>query len=236
MLSIVIPCYNEGQKLVNNIKKVNEYMDNIGEEYEIIVVNDGSKDNTLDILTENNHLFKHTKIVTYPINKGKGFAVKTGLLEAVGDYVIFMDADLSTDLSAIKVVLEKIQISPVDIIIGNRRGENSKEENKGFIRHLMSWGCHVVTVIFTGVNFVDTQCGFKALKNNVAKHLASKQKIERFAFDIEYLYIAKLHNYSVIDIPVIWENDKDSKVRIVRDTIRFFKDVVKIRLNKKYYL
>jgi len=237
MLSIVIPCYNEGMKLVDNIQKVNKYMDSISvNNYEIIVVNDGSKDNTFDVLKENESKFQNTRLEGYTINRGKGYAIKTGLLSAKGDIVLFMDADLSTDLGAIKDSLELMNTYQYDVIIGNRRGENSKEENKSALRKLLSWGCHLVTKIFTGIDYVDTQCGFKVFKSNVAKDLANKQTIERFAFDIEYLYIAKLKNYTVAELAVVWNDDKDSKVKVVRDTLRFMRDLLKIRANKKKYL
>ena len=99
----------------------------------------------------------------------------------------------------------------------------------------MSWGCHLVTKIVTGIDYIDTQCGFKVMKNDIAKDFANKQTIERFAFDIEYLYIALLNKYSVAELSVIWNDDKDSKVKVVRDTIRFMRDLIKIRSNKKIY-
>lgn len=235
MLSIVIPCYNEGFKLVDNIIKVNNYMDKLNIDYEIIVVNDGSRDNTYEILTENISKFKNTRIETYSINRGKGYAIKTGLLAAKGEIIAYMDADLSTDLKAIEDALSLLNEYDYDLIIGNRRGENSKEENKNFLRKLLSWGCHLVTKIFTGIDFIDTQCGFKMMKSNVAKEFANKQTIERFAFDIEYLYIALLKKYSVAELSVIWKDDKDSKVKVVRDTMRFMRDLIKIRSNKKIY-
>ena len=212
-------------------------MDSINfEDYEILIINDGSTDNTYNILKDNEQNFKNTKIESYTPNKGKGYAIKVGLSKATGDIVLFMDADLATDLSAIKDSLTLMNTYEYDIIIGNRRGNNSKEENKSFLRKLLSWGCHIVTKFFTGIDYVDTQCGFKVFKNNIAKQIAKRQTIERFAFDIEYLYIAKLYNYKVAELDVIWNDGKDSKVKVVRDTIRFFKDIIKIRNNKKLYL
>lgn len=235
MLSIVIPCYNEGLKLVDNIIKVNRYMDKLNIDYEIIVVNDGSRDNTYELLTENFDKFKNTRIETYSVNRGKGYAIKTGLLAARGELVAYMDADLSTDLKAIEDALALFKEYDYDLIIGNRRGENSKEENKNVLRKILSWGCHLVTKIVTGIDYIDTQCGFKVVKNDIAKDFANKQTIERFAFDIEYLYIALLNKYSVAELSVIWNDDKDSKVKVVRDTIRFMRDLIKIRSNKKIY-
>lgn len=238
MISIVIPCYNEGLKLVENIKKVNKYMnENIKEEYEILIINDGSRDDTLKILNENQSSFENTKILSYSENKGKGYAVKTGLLSSSGDYTIFMDADLSTELEAIKKVVDVFENNnEYDIVIANRRMNPDEKEKKGFLRKLLSKGFYIVTFIFTGLKYTDTQCGFKGFKTSIAKDIAHKQTLERFAFDVEYLYIAKLNNYKVKEIPVIWINDPDSRVKVVRDSIRMFKDILTISKNKKKYI
>ncbi len=236
MISIIIPCYNEGIKLINNIKKVNEYMNKLDIDYEIIVVNDGSTDDTYSILMKNISSFKNTQVESYSVNKGKGYAVKTGFNLAKGDIIIFMDADLSTDLKAINDSLTILNNSNFDIVIGNRNNLNSEVNNKSFFRKFLSNCCRLLTKIIIGIDFEDTQCGFKVFKKDVANKLYKKQKIDRFAFDIEYLYIAKLYNYKITEFPVVWNNDKDSKVRIVRDTIKFFKDILIIRKNKKYYI
>ena len=184
MISIVIPCYNEGKKLINNLQKINNFMEHINNNYEIIVVDDGSTDDTYLTLYSNLKNIKNTRISSYSPNKGKGNAVRTGIQEAKGDYIFFMDADLSTDLEAIDKTLEVFKNNPdTDIVIGNRR-MNDSTEKKGLIRKIISKGCHFITMLFTGLTYIDTQCGFKAFKHNIGKNIVSKQVLERFAFDV----------------------------------------------------
>jgi glycosyltransferase involved in cell wall biosynthesis len=235
-LSIIIPCYNEGQKLVNNIQKINNYLSkNIPNLiYEIIVVNDGSTDNTYKILESNIEKFKNTILCTYEQNKGKGGAVKEGVKKATYDWILFMDADLSTDLSAIKTVLQNTNNNK--IIIGSRRHKKTVLMKKqGLLRKIVGIGCIILTNIITNLWLLDTQCGFKAVKTSLAKKIIEKQTINKWAFDVEWLYIAKVNNIKAIEIPVIWDNDEDSKVSVLSSSINFFKDLFKIIKNKNKY-
>jgi glycosyltransferase involved in cell wall biosynthesis len=235
-LSIIIPCYNEGQKLVNNIQKINNYLSkNIPNLiYEIIVVNDGSTDNTYKILESNIEKFKNTILCTYEQNKGKGGAVKEGVKKATYDWILFMDADLSTDLSAIKTVLQNTNNNK--IIIGSRRHKKTVLMKKqGLLRKIVGIGCIILTNIITNLWLLDTQCGFKAVKTSLAKKIIKKQTINKWAFDVEWLYIAKVNNIKAIEIPVIWDNDEDSKVSVLSSSINFFKDLFKIIKNKNKY-
>ncbi len=228
MISIVIPCYNEGKKLIKNTAEIKKYMEQLNTEYEIICVNDGSSDDTGKILKQ----LSSIKAVGYEKNMGKGFAVKTGIKNACGEKIIFMDADLSTDLCAIKAALEK----NADIVIGSRTMNTSDVNGKSFMRNLSSFISNLIIRVLTGLKFRDTQCGFKLLSKNAAELIISKQKVNRWAFDVEYLYIAKLYNIKTEEIPVIWNNDDDSRVNLIKDSIPFFKEILNIRKNKKYYL
>lgn len=235
-ISIIIPCYNEGEKLIKNINKVINYMDNLAPsiDYEIIAVNDGSTDNkTNDIF--NTQKLKNTSFIGYRTNKGKGAAVKFGIKSAKNEIIIFMDADLSTNINAIKTVVENIE--EYDIIIGSRRHKDSnilikQPKSRQFIGNC----CIYITNFFTGLNLEDTQCGFKAFKKDIAKNIIKKQKINRWAFDVEYLYIAKLHKYKILEIPVEWKNDSESTVSPIKSSLRFFKELIYIVHNKNNYL
>lgn len=236
-ISIVIPCFNEGKKLLKSIKLLIDYMENKINpkcDYEIIVVNDGSTD------TETNEIFKTTKIdkvsfVSYNKNKGKGYAVKTGIAKASKDIIIFMDADLSTEISAIQTVLNNIE--KADIIIGSRHHKDTIISNpQPKTRQFIGKCCIFITNFLTKIHVKDTQCGFKAFKRNIAKKIIKKQKIERWAFDVEYLYIAKLNKYSICEIPIIWNNDADSTVSPIKSSINFFKELLVIIKNKKKYI
>lgn len=233
-LSIVIPCYNEGKEIKGSILTLLKFMEKYTFEYEIVAVNDGSSDNTKEILKslakENNKI----KCVSYSPNGGKGRAVKKGIEASSGEYILFMDADLSTDLSGIDTFLEKIV--DYDMVIGSRRHPDSViPKPQGALRKFIGNSCVVITKALTGIKFNDTQCGFKGFNKKLAKVLVKKQKIFGWAFDVEYLYIATIKGYKITDIPIKWQNDEDSKVSPLKSSISFFGELLKIVKNKKCY-
>lgn len=230
-LSIIVPCYNEAKDILSKSELILKKMGTLSIDSELILVNDGSKDKTTDVM----RFVKGANIISYEPNRGKGGAVKAGIEAATGDYILFMDADLSTDLSAIDTVIT--HLNEYDLIIGSRHHKESKMPIKQpFSRRFIGWCCrHIVNMAFH-FHYSDTQCGFKAIRTSVAKYMASKQIINGFAFDVEYLYIAKLMKYSIKEIPVIWRDDRGSTVSPVKSSIRFFKDIRKIKKNKKNYL
>lgn len=235
-LSIIIPCYNEGEKAIVNIIKIKEFLSSFEDlDYEIIIVNDGSKDNTGDILKSYCKNDTLCKVVSYDENRGKGFAVKQGIGKSSNDIVVFMDADLSTDLSSLVDVYE--HIDNYEVIIGSRRHNQSiLPKPQKFPRNLISKICSKITNYIIPLHLADTQCGFKAFRGDIARDIVEKQTIENFAFDVELLYICHLNGFSIKETPVIWENDEDSKVKLLDSSILFFKDLVKIRLQKKHYI
>lgn len=237
MLSLIIPCYNEGLKLTLNIQEIKEYLkESKITEYEIIVVNDGSIDNTLQTLHRVEKETDKIKVVSYDINRGKGYAVKKGIEQSIGEWIIFMDADLSTKLTAIEEVINKSKDDKYDVIIGSRRHKDtmlSKAQN--LPRKIVGKTCSILTNIIIPLNIKDTQCGFKAFKGDFAREMIKVQTLDRFAFDVEYLYISKINNKKILEIPVVWENDEDSKVSVIKSSVRFFSDLLKLRNNKKIY-
>lgn len=236
-LSLIIPCYNEGEKLEKNIETIVSYMEETFLiDYEIIIVNDGSTDNTIDDVLHLKEKYPHIiKLIHYKDNKGKGYAIKRGILEADGDMLIFMDTDLSTDISAIPTTVQELGTYP--IVIGSRRMKDSEiTEAQTGIRKIMGIGCKNYTNMKLGLHISDTQCGFKGFHTDIAQKIAEKMIINRWAFDAEMLYIAKLNNIEVKEIPVKWKNDSDSKVSPYSASIEFMKDLGKIKSNKKNYL
>lgn len=231
-LSIVVPCYNEGKSIKKNItKKVIPYLDENGFDYELILVDDGSKDNTKKQIES----IEGVKAISYKPNRGKGGAVKEGILNASGDYVLFMDADLSTDLSAFNYIKE--YMGEYDFIIGSRHVKGSKIVIKQPLhRQFIGYMCRKLVNANFKFNYKDTQCGFKAIKTSIAKEIATRQIINGFAFDVEYLYFAKINKLTTIEIPVIWENDRSSTVIVTSSSIRFYKDLKVIKKNKKKYM
>jgi len=230
-LSIIIPCYNESKDIAKNVDIVKDYLKENKIDYELIVVNDGSKDNTKEVIESIPDIIP----VSYEPNRGKGGAVKEGILNATGDYVLFMDADLSTDISAINQVVE---IAPTcDLLIGSRHAKGSVIKKKQpLLRVFIGWCCRLLVNMKFHTHLKDTQCGFKAMRLDVAKKIIEKQLINNFAFDVEYIYIAKLNNLTIKELGITWSDDRESTVSPFKSSIKFFKDLRFIKKNKKNYL
>ena len=229
-LSIVIPCYNEAKDIASNVEKVKSYLLDKKIDHELLLVNDGSKDNTKEVIES----IKGVKALSYEKNRGKGGAVKYGIENATGDYVLFMDADLSTDLSAIEKVVE---LAPsYDLIIGSRHAKDSVIKKKQpWTRVFIGWCCRVLVKMLFHTKLKDTQCGFKAMKVDAAKRIVAKQLVTNFAFDVEYIYIARLNNLSMYELGVIWSDDRGSTVNPIKSSLKFFRDIFFIRRHKKTY-
>ena len=229
-LSIVIPCYNEAQDILSNVNKVKEYLLDKKIDHELILVNDGSKDNTKEVIES----IEGVKALSYEKNRGKGGAVKYGIENATGDYILFMDADLSTDISAIEKVVE---LAPsYDLIIGSRHAEGSVIKKKQpWTRVFIGWCCRILVKMLFHTKLKDTQCGFKAMRIDIAKKIAAKQLVNNFAFDVEYIYITRLNNLSMYELGITWSDDRGSTVSPIKSSLKFFKDIFYIRRHKKHY-
>ena len=230
-LSIVVPCYNESKDIAKNSEIIKNYLESIKQDYELILVNDGSKDNTKEVIES----IPGVKALSYDVNRGKGGAVKYGIENATGDYVLFMDADLSTDLEAVERL---VKILPdYDMVIGSRHAKDSVIKKKQpALRVFIGWCCRKLVNMKFHFKYKDTQCGFKAMRTDIAKKIVSKQVVNNFAFDVEYLYIAKLNNLSIYEMGVIWADDRGSTVSPLKSSIKFFKDLSFIKKHKKTYL
>ena len=229
-LSIVIPCYNEAKDIANSVEKVKTYLNEKKISHELILVNDGSKDNTKEVIES----IIGVKALSYDKNRGKGGAVKYGIENATGDYVLFMDADLSTDISAIEKVVE---LAPnYDLIIGSRHAKGSVIKKKQpFLRVFIGRCCRLLVRMLFHTKFKDTQCGFKAMRTDIAKKIVSKQQVSNFAFDVEYIYIAKLNSLSMYELGITWSDDRGSTVSPIKSSLKFFKDIFAIRRHKNDY-
>ena len=229
-LSIIIPCYNESKDIKKNVEIVKDYLKENSIDYELILVNDGSKDTTKEEIESIDGVLP----ISYEPNRGKGGAVKEGILAATGDYVLFMDADLSTDISAIKDVVE--QAPTCDLLIGSRHAKGSVIKKKQpLLRVFIGWCCRVLVNMKFHTKLKDTQCGFKAMRIDIAKKLAEKQLINNFAFDVEYIYIAKLNNLVLKELGITWSDDRESTVSPFKSSVKFFKDLHAIKKNRKRY-
>lgn len=230
-LSVVIPAYNESDRIVPTLQSAISYFTSQNIHFEIIVVDDGSSDDTAEICRE---IFtaephsKNYKIIQLSQNKGKGFAVKTGVLESNGQHILFCDADGATPFNQYQKLREAMLFS--HIVIGSRYKDRSTVEKKQpLYRIIISRIVNIIAQIFLIEGISDTQCGFKLFRNHVGKEIFEKQKIERFAFDIEFLMLAKSKEYRIIEIPVIWIDQDGSKVNGLKDGIRTVKDFILIK-------
>ena len=234
-VGIILPCYNEEKSAKENILKIQEYCQGL-EDYSFVYipVNDGSKDNTKAVLES----IDSVDAVSYDDNKGKGHAVTEGLKRALSlecHYMIFMDIDLSTDLEALPKTLKELEFT--DFVIGSRYEKESNIVIKQpFKRRLISKISRIIIKMMFRFPTKDTQCGFKGMNHDCASLIVNKTLVDNFAFDVEYLYIAKLHKFSMKPVPVIWKDDRDSRVQAFKSSVKFFFDLFKIKRSKKKYV
>ena len=231
-LSIVIPAYNEEKRIQKTLEEVDKYLRRQKYSYEIIVVSDGSKDKTGEVVLELTSKIKNLKLVDNKVNHGKGFVVRQGLSQAKGKYRLFTDADNSTSIDQTEKmwpVLEK----GFDIVIGSRDIKGAVlDPPQPWIRNvLLGEGFKLFRKLVIGLwGLEDTQCGFKIFKAEAVKSVFLKCKINRFAFDPEILVVAQRMGYKVKEVPVYWKNDPESKVKF-KNIIKMSLDLFKIRIN-----
>lgn len=224
-LSLIIPAYNEELRLAETLNKILQYFETVDYNFEIIVVDDGSKDKTSDVAKS----FDGIKVITQPRNFGKGAAVRKGMLSATGDYRIFSDADLSTPIYELPKILKNLQ-SGYDICIGSRALDSKMiKVHQPFYREYMGKMFNKIVQFLVIKGIKDTQCGFKGFTANVAETIFSKARIDGFSFDVEILFLAKLHGFKIKEISVEWYNDDRSKLDPIKDSIRMFVEILKIR-------
>lgn len=225
-LSIIIPAYNEEQRIIKTLEKIYEFMNSKDFDFEVIVVDDGSKDKTADLV---NLFGRGVKLIKQPKNMGKGAAVRRGILEAEGNWRLFSDADLSTPIYEIDKLL-KSALEGYEVSIGSRAVDYSKiKKHQPFYREFMGKTFNKIVQMLVIKGIKDTQCGFKMFKAEAAIKVFSNSKIDGFGFDVEALYLAKKFNFKISEIPVEWYNDERSKVDPVRDSIRMFQEILKIK-------
>ena len=230
MLSIVVPCYNEGIIIEDSVSKVVHYMKTLDIDYELILVDDGSTDNTSKLLSSLEEQYDTVKCFSYKKNQGKGYAVNYGFSKSCGDIVLFMDADLATDLSAIDRCLELADTNNSFAIIGSRKLKTSVIlNNNNKIRKLMSKYCTIIVNKFLGLNVSDSQCGFKVFDRDTANYLVKNQKVYGWAFDVEFILLLRKKGIKIIELPVIWNNEDRSAVSPIKSSISYIREMIKIK-------
>jgi glycosyltransferase involved in cell wall biosynthesis len=239
-LSIVIPTYNEESRLPDTLTRVDAYMSEQSWTAELIVVDDGSVDRTRALVRSFAVDHPHVVLVEND-HRGKGYAVRTGMLAAQGRYVLFSDADLATPITEAGCLLGYLE-QGYDIAIGSREGLGSRRHNEPWLRHVMGRVFNRLVRMVAVSGFRDTQCGFKAFRREVAHDLFGRLRIHGSgagrvsgasvtAFDVEVLYLAVRTGYNIREVPVEWHYGAQSKVNPLVDSARMVRDVLRVRWN-----
>jgi len=235
-VSIVIPAFDEAERIGRPLAEIFGYLRTEELNAEVIVVDDGSSDGTASVaeqvFSENPDISART--IRYEQNRGKGYAVRMGLAATAADIALFSDADLSTPIEELPKLLDPILTGAFDVTFGSRAIDRSligthqpwRREQGGRVMNL------VIRAV-SGLNFSDTQCGFKAFNMKKFRPLLKSMTIDRFGFDVEFLYVAKYHGLKLKEIPVRWNNVEGSKVNVMRDARRIITELFEIRKNAK---
>lgn len=233
-LSIVIPAYNEERRLPQTLRRVLDWLAKGNFRfYELIVVDDGSRDGTARMVEEFAQTDPSLRLVRNPGNRGKGYAVRNGILEAKGDWILYSDADLSTPIEEIEKLCRAANEQNAGVAIGSRAVDRSLVEvHQPALRELSGRCFNLVMRMVTGLPFRDTQCGFKLFRADAAQKIFSRQKQEGFSFDVEDLLIAKKLGVRAVEVPVRWANVEGTKVRLSQGVMSFV-DLVKIRMDHR---
>ncbi len=231
-LSVVIPAYNEAARLGNTLRAVVDYLRQNSPDAEVIVVDDGSSDQTADLAREcfADAASLRTSVISYKSNLGKGRAVRLGLLASRGDVALFSDADLSTPITEAPKLVEPIASGTFDVTFGSRALDREligvhqpwRREQGGRIFNL-------VVRLATGLPFWDTQCGFKAFRMSVCRPLVEAATVDRFGFDVELLYLAFRAGLNLKEVAVRWDHNEGSKVSVLSDSLKMLNEVGLIR-------
>lgn len=228
-LSIVIPAFNEALRIPPTLRTIAAHLNKSGKDYEILVVDDGSTDGTGNAITALEPEIPPLRLLSYGPNRGKGFAVRFGILEARGKYILMSDADLSTPIEELDRFLPYL-LGGTSIVIGTRKHSEAQIlQRQPIWRESMGKVFTHFSNLVLGLHRSDFTCGFKAFEQSAAKRIFSKQRIQRWAFDSEILFLADRENYKVVEVPVRWMNSPETKVHVVKDTIITFFSLWKIR-------
>ncbi len=228
-LSIVIPAYNEATRIEPTLREGCRYFDQLLEEYEFLVVDDGSSDNTGQLVSRLQTELPAIRLLANSRNLGKGGALQHGMLAASGDYLLFCDADQSTPFGEMEKFLPAVEQGH-PVIIGTRKSQGANiEKHQPWLRETMGKGFTFLSRRLIGVQVSDFTCGFKVFSREAAREIFSRQRIHDWSFDSEILHIAVQLGYSITEVPVTWINSEDTRVNLLRDTINSFTGLLRIR-------
>lgn len=232
LLSVIVPAYNEAARLDKSLSTIRGYLEQHYRDSELIVVDDGSSDDTLRVIEQHLDGLNQVKtnVISVRPNRGKGHAVHVGMLAATAPIALFTDADLSTPMTETPKLVEPIANGQYDVTFGSRALDRSligvhqpwRREQGGRVFNLL-------VRLATSLPYWDTQCGFKAFRTSVCRPIIEAATIERFGFDVELLYISHHAGLRILEVPVRWDHNDGSKVSVLRDSLRMFNEVRTIR-------
>ena len=226
-LSIIIPAYNEAKRLPASLVKVREYLSAARWEFaEIVVVDDGSTDDTMQVARGYG-----ARVLQNPGNRGKGYSVKHGMLEAKGEWALFTDADLSSPVGEVEKLWSAVERAGAQVAVGSRALDRSLVGvHQPMLREAMGRAFNACMRLVTGLSFKDTQCGFKLFQTSAGREVFSRQQLDGFGFDVEVLFIARKLGLQAVEVPVRWDNVEGTKVSLWLGFVAFL-DLLKVRLN-----
>jgi dolichyl-phosphate beta-glucosyltransferase len=230
-LSVIIPAYNEEGRIGKSLETIARYLNETGYRHEVVVVDDGSEDLTTEVVEGFARGVKNFGLLKNGVNRGKGYSIRHGVLYSKGNIILMSDADLSTPIEEVEKLLDPILSEGYQVAIGSRALPGSDvrvhqpwyRENMGKVFNLF-----VQALVIGGIK--DTQCGFKCFTGRAAKAIFSRQALDGFSFDVEALFIARRLGYRIKEVPIVWINSPASRVHVLRDPLRMFRDLWRIRL------
>jgi len=229
-LSIIIPAYNEEPRIGDSLQSILAYLKDSPWDYELIIVNDGSHDRTVDVVGSFLDETVNITVLDNEMNRGKGYSVKRGVLAAKGRYVLFTDTDLSTPIQDVEKLIKALE-EGFDVAIGSRALPASEVTvHQKWYRESGGRLFNLVVQMLTLPGIKDTQCGFKCFTREAAQRVFPRQNLQGWSFDVEILFIARRLGLSIKEVPVVWSNSFDSRVSFLKDGFRMVTDLIRIRL------
>jgi glycosyltransferase involved in cell wall biosynthesis len=229
-LSIVVPAYNEALRLGASLEKVLRYIKSQPKPVELILVDDGSSDGTPDLLREFQTRYFAVRVLCNELNRGKGYSVRRGILEAKGDFILFTDADLSAPIEEADKLIAAMENQNMDAAVGSRALDRSLiGVHQPWTRELSGRAFNLLVRLFTGLKLRDTQCGFKLFRRSTTRRAFELQRVEGFGFDPEILFLIQRLDGKIVEVPVRWNDNPATKVHFLRDSTRMFLDLIVLR-------
>jgi len=229
-LAVVVPAYNEEARILPTIRRMQEYFATQPYSWSVLIVSDGSTDRTEEMVREAASQDPRIHLLAYHPNRGKGYAVRRGMLEADGEWLLFSDADLAAPIEEVAKLLDAVA-GGVPIAIGSRPLRESRlEVRQPWYREFMGRAFNKAVQLLAVRGIADTQCGFKLFRRDVARDVFRRVKLDGFGFDFEALMIARDLGYSIAEVPIRWSHQEGSKVRLLRDGLGMLGDLVRLRV------